>query len=149
MRQQGPYGGSNINPLVAVQMQHIAAQRMQHNLDLNLFPGRSDVPPLDEERCYTSSTVEDHWQHGKCSTEFNFLISLLKHALRNALTAVLLSTGRPEKWGCPQEIYVGANKIDVGRDWKMFVEERHAQSEKLGRRGNRMQRIFWFEPEYV
>jgi len=62
MRRQGGYGGSNVNPLVAAQMQHIAAQRMQHNPGLNAFPGRPDVPPLDEEKRYLSSKGEGHWQ---------------------------------------------------------------------------------------
>eukprot|EP01018_Ginkgo_biloba_P010743 Gb_11503 [translate_table: standard] len=62
MRRQGPYGGSNVNPLVAAQMQHIAAQRMQHNPGLNPFPGRPDVAPLDEEQRYMSSKAEGHWQ---------------------------------------------------------------------------------------
>lgn len=62
MRRQGGYGGSNVNPLVAAQMQHIAAQRMQHNPGLHAFPGRPDVPPLDEEQRYMSSKAEGHWQ---------------------------------------------------------------------------------------
>ncbi|KAH9322652.1 hypothetical protein KI387_017291 [Taxus chinensis] len=62
MRRQGAYGGSNVNPLVAAQMQHIAAQRMQHNPGLNPYPARPDVPPLEEEQRYMSSKAEGHWQ---------------------------------------------------------------------------------------
>lgn len=62
MRRQGGYGGSNVNPLVAAQMQHIAAQRMQHSPGMHAFPGRPDAPPLDEEQRYMSSKAEGHWQ---------------------------------------------------------------------------------------
>eukprot|EP00252_Welwitschia_mirabilis_P012966 TRINITY_DN2863_c0_g1_i1.p1 TRINITY_DN2863_c0_g1~~TRINITY_DN2863_c0_g1_i1.p1 ORF type:complete len:302 (+),score=76.06 TRINITY_DN2863_c0_g1_i1:288-1193(+) len=61
MRRQGAYGGSGVNQLVAAQMQHIAAQRMQHNSGMNAFPVRPDVPPMDEDQRYASSKPEGHW----------------------------------------------------------------------------------------
>ncbi|KAL2613577.1 hypothetical protein R1flu_025269 [Riccia fluitans] len=48
----GSYRGSNVNPLIAAQMQHIAVQRLQHSAP-NLGPlGRADgpPPPLDEDK---------------------------------------------------------------------------------------------------
>ena len=62
MRQQGGYGGSNVNPLLAAQMHHISTQRMQHSPGIHAFPRRPDAPPLDEEQRYMSSKEEGHWQ---------------------------------------------------------------------------------------
>lgn len=46
------YRGSNVNPLIAAQMQHIAVQRLQHSAP-NMGPlGRGEGPPqaLDEDK---------------------------------------------------------------------------------------------------
>ncbi|XP_077245199.1 uncharacterized protein LOC143885096 isoform X6 [Tasmannia lanceolata] len=58
MRRQGQYVDSGVNPLVAAQMQHMSAQRMQHNH----LPARSDSLPIDDEHKYIASKAEAQWQ---------------------------------------------------------------------------------------
>eukprot|EP01018_Ginkgo_biloba_P035443 Gb_06444 [translate_table: standard] len=62
MGRQGSNRGSNVNSLVAAQMQHIAAQRMQHNSGSQPFPGTPDVPPMDIEQRYASSQLDGRWK---------------------------------------------------------------------------------------
>ncbi|XP_057980735.1 uncharacterized protein LOC131166314 [Malania oleifera] len=64
MKRQAPYDAS-VNPYAASQMQHMAAQRMQHNAGLNNFPGRPDFYPGEEENPYMSSKSEGHSQWGR------------------------------------------------------------------------------------
>ena len=47
-----PYRGSNANPLIAAQMQHIAVQRLQHSAPNMGALGRGEAPPqpLDEDK---------------------------------------------------------------------------------------------------
>ncbi|GLJ47747.1 hypothetical protein SUGI_1008460 [Cryptomeria japonica] len=62
MGRQGSSRGSNANSLVAAQMQHIAAQRMQHSSGSQHYPSMPDVPPIDMEQHYTSSQGDGHWK---------------------------------------------------------------------------------------
>ncbi|KAH9298924.1 hypothetical protein KI387_030606, partial [Taxus chinensis] len=61
MGRQGASRGSSANSLVAAQMQHIAAQRMQHNSGSQNFPGMADVPSIDMEQRYASSQGDGRW----------------------------------------------------------------------------------------
>lgn len=62
MGRQGSSRGSNANSLVAAQMQHIAAQRMQHSSGSQHYPSIPDVPPIDMEERYSSSQGDGHWK---------------------------------------------------------------------------------------
>ncbi|KAF8397999.1 hypothetical protein HHK36_016925 [Tetracentron sinense] len=62
MRRQGQDADSVANSYFAAQMQHISAQRMQHNSGINNFPGRPDALPTEEEHLYASSKAEGQWQ---------------------------------------------------------------------------------------
>ncbi|XP_043697930.1 uncharacterized protein LOC122648774 [Telopea speciosissima] len=62
MRRLGQYADSGVNAYVSAQMQHMSAQRMQHNSAMNHFPGRPDVLPSEEEQRYMSSKTEGQWQ---------------------------------------------------------------------------------------
>ncbi|KAG0473787.1 hypothetical protein HPP92_015138 [Vanilla planifolia] len=57
MRRSGHYGDASVNPMMAAQMQHMSAQRMQYNSAVGHFPGRTD-----EEHEYQSSKAEGQWQ---------------------------------------------------------------------------------------
>eukprot|EP00249_Psilotum_nudum_P021460 c28111_g2_i4 orf=298-1335(+) len=60
--------GSNVNPLIAAQMEHIASQRMQHNTNMLPFPGRVDGLPYDDRHAtgFVDSQVEvrRQWESG-------------------------------------------------------------------------------------
>lgn len=62
MGRQGSNRGSNTNSLVAAQMQHIAAQRMQHNSSSQPYQGMADVPPMDMDQRYGSSQADGRWK---------------------------------------------------------------------------------------
>lgn len=62
MRRQGQYADPGINPMVAAQMQHMSAQRLQHNSGMNHFPGRADSLQTDGEQQFMSSKAEGQWQ---------------------------------------------------------------------------------------
>ncbi|KAJ4978531.1 hypothetical protein NE237_009311 [Protea cynaroides] len=62
MRRSGQYADSGVNAYVSAQIQHMSAQRMQHNSAMNHFPGRLDALPSEEEHHYVSSKTEKQWQ---------------------------------------------------------------------------------------
>lgn len=62
MRRQGQYADPGINPMVAAEMQHLSAQRLQQNSGMNHFPGRADSLQTEEEPQYMSSKSERQWQ---------------------------------------------------------------------------------------
>lgn len=56
MRRPGQYGDAGVNPMMAAQMQHMSAQRMQYNSGVGNFVGRAD-----EEQQYMTSKDERQW----------------------------------------------------------------------------------------
>lgn len=62
MRRQGQYADPGINPMVAAQMQHMSAQRLQHKSGMSHFPGRAASLRTDEEQQYLSSKAEGQGQ---------------------------------------------------------------------------------------
>lgn len=61
MRRPSHYD-SGVNQMVAAQMQHAQAQRLQHNSGMGHYPGRADSLQVDEENQYLSSKAEGKWQ---------------------------------------------------------------------------------------
>lgn len=61
MRQHGNYVDSGVNPMMAAQMHHMAAQRSQHNPGVNQFPGREGSLRAEDERQYIPK-AEGQWQ---------------------------------------------------------------------------------------
>ncbi|XP_031505569.1 uncharacterized protein LOC116267801 [Nymphaea colorata] len=62
MRHQDHYARSDVNQLVAAQMQHMAVQRMHHNPGLEPYAGRSDAIQLEAEQRYAPLKSESQWQ---------------------------------------------------------------------------------------
>lgn len=60
--RRGQYTDAGINQLTAAQMQHMSAQRSQHNSGKGNYPGYADSVHADEERQYMSSRAEGQWQ---------------------------------------------------------------------------------------
>ncbi|KAH7675293.1 hypothetical protein IHE45_08G126700 [Dioscorea alata] len=61
MRQHGNYADSGVNPMMAAQMHHMAAQKSQHNPGVNQFPGREGSLRAEDERQYIPK-AEGQWQ---------------------------------------------------------------------------------------
>ncbi|XP_020579840.1 uncharacterized protein LOC110024299 isoform X2 [Phalaenopsis equestris] len=57
MRRPGHYGDAGVNPMMAAQMQHMSAQRMQYNSGVGNFAGHAG-----EEHQYMPSKAERQWQ---------------------------------------------------------------------------------------
>jgi len=62
MRRPGQYADSGMNQMVASQMQHAQAERLQHNSGMGHYLGRTDTLQADEEHQYMSSKPEGQWQ---------------------------------------------------------------------------------------
>ncbi|XP_072975494.1 uncharacterized protein [Typha angustifolia] len=66
MRDQGQYAEPGINPMVAAQMQHMSAQRLQHPGN-SQFVGR-DLSRAGEDRQYMTLKAEGGWQWDRDTT---------------------------------------------------------------------------------
>lgn len=71
-RPQGSHHrGSNVNPLIAAQMQHIANQRMQHNSNMQPHPGQADGPFGEERQIANQLEARRQWEHDNQNGSFS------------------------------------------------------------------------------
>lgn len=75
MRRSSHYADSAINQMVAAQMHHAQAQRLQHNPGMSHYQGRADSLQADEERQYMSSKGDGQWQWDRDGSKGSNVVS--------------------------------------------------------------------------
>ncbi|XP_077245198.1 uncharacterized protein LOC143885096 isoform X5 [Tasmannia lanceolata] len=141
MRRQGQYVDSGVNPLVAAQMQHMSAQRMQHNH----LPARSDSLPIDDEHKYIASKAEAQWQwdrNGPKGQRLESRSSLEKQAnkdLRAQSHEQDMEVGYEEN--SPAQTFEGLEKKFLDEIMKLAKEQQEAEDAEIARHREKLSEI--------
>ncbi|KAJ0966343.1 hypothetical protein J5N97_027481 [Dioscorea zingiberensis] len=122
--RHGNYADPGINSMMAAQMHHMAAQRLQHNPGVNQFPGREESLRAEEERHYMPVKAEGHWQWDREGSKAS-----------NALSSHVYDEGQGSE--APRSLYQGQRS-----DSKLVLEKQGNKDLEIGYEDNSLPLTF-------